>query len=108
MSERCIVATLITLTGYDSRTPTKVTVTRWDTPITFTYNGSEFVLSSQDKSSHYKRMCDDGSFSQTVAFSNLTYSVVDNQKKTTEPKLLLKGLTGVFYPGEMTALMGAR
>eukprot|EP00240_Pyramimonas_obovata_P000614 CAMPEP_0118936882 /NCGR_PEP_ID=MMETSP1169-20130426/20820_1 /TAXON_ID=36882 /ORGANISM="Pyramimonas obovata, Strain CCMP722" /LENGTH=576 /DNA_ID=CAMNT_0006880313 /DNA_START=154 /DNA_END=1881 /DNA_ORIENTATION=+ len=44
---------------------------------------------------------------KTVAFSNLSYSVTDNQKTTKEPKILLQGLNGVFYPGEMTALMGA-
>ena len=45
---------------------------------------------------------------KTVAFKDLSYSVVDMQNKTTETKHLLQGLHGVFHPGEMTALMGSR
>jgi len=45
---------------------------------------------------------------QTIAFNNLSYTVVMSSKEAKgETKKLLEGLKGVFFPGEMTALMGA-
>jgi ABC-type multidrug transport system fused ATPase/permease subunit len=41
-----------------------------------------------------------------VSFSNITYSVENSRKKTSEPFVILNGVSGFMKPGSLCAIMG--